>query len=82
MFFMVMIIPALEHSVLWHEICSVSTQGLFPVWISRSSGKFQANEILTVGAMADSFYEYLLKAWLLLRKQVLCFVGACTASQA
>lgn len=45
-------------------------QGLLPVWISRNSGKFTANKILTVGAMADSYYEYLLKVWLLKRKQV------------
>ena len=45
-------------------------QGLFPVWISRTSGRFTVNQILTVGAMGDSFYEYLLKVWLLLRKQV------------
>ncbi|KAK9807221.1 hypothetical protein WJX73_010611 [Symbiochloris irregularis] len=44
-------------------------QGMFPVWISRTSGRFTNNQILTVGAMGDSFYEYLLKVWLLLRKQ-------------
>ena len=46
------------------------SQGMFPVWISRTSGRFTNNQILTVGAMGDSFYEYLLKVWLLLRKQV------------
>ena len=45
-------------------------QGLMPVWINRSSGKFQGRELLTVGAMADSYYEYLLKTWLYTRKQV------------
>ena len=41
-----------------------------PVWINRSTGKFQGRELLTVGAMADSYYEYLLKTWLYTRKQV------------
>ena len=41
-----------------------------PVWINRASGKFQGRELLTVGAMADSYYEYLLKTWLYTRKQV------------
>ena len=48
----------------------VNGQGLLPVWIQRSSGRFTVNRILTVGAMADSYYEYLLKAWLFLHKQV------------
>ena len=49
---------------------SLHGQGLLPVWINRSSGKFQGRELLTVGAMADSYYEYLLKTWLYTRKQV------------
>ena len=44
-------------------------QGLIPVWINRASGKFQGRELLTVGAMADSYHEYLLKTWLYTRKQ-------------
>ena len=39
-------------------------RGLYPMFISVESGKFTSQEI-TLGARADSLYEYLLKQWLL-----------------
>lgn len=39
--------------------------GLYPYFISNTGNKPEfANEKLTFGAMADSFYEYMLKIWL------------------
>lgn len=46
------------------------SQGLLPVRINRRTGKaFSSRVQLTVGAMADSYYEYLLKTWLVTDKQ-------------
>ena len=36
--------------------------GLFPAFLDESSS--QPNEEYTMGGLADSFYEYLLKMWL------------------
>ena len=45
-------------------------QGLLPVRINRRTGKaFSSRVQLTVGAMADSYYEYLLKTWLVTDKK-------------
>ena len=38
--------------------------GLYPMFISPKTGKFESSEV-TLGARADSLYEYLLKQWLL-----------------
>ena len=38
-------------------------RGLYPMFISVETGKFSSNDI-TLGARADSLYEYLLKQWL------------------
>eukprot|EP01120_Amphizonella_sp_Union-15-10_P009005 TRINITY_DN3329_c0_g1_i2.p1 TRINITY_DN3329_c0_g1~~TRINITY_DN3329_c0_g1_i2.p1 ORF type:complete len:414 (+),score=58.25 TRINITY_DN3329_c0_g1_i2:334-1575(+) len=43
--------------------------GLLPVFISPDSGQFTRRTI-TVGALGDSFYEYLLKTWLLVGKKI------------
>ena len=45
-------------------------QGLQPVWFNRRLGKPAGSNLYTVGAMADSYFEYLLKMWLLHQKQV------------
>lgn len=48
-------------------------QGLLPLEFSRQTGLPVLNRqasVLTVGAMADSYYEYLLKMWLLGNKTV------------
>ncbi|XP_030853775.1 endoplasmic reticulum mannosyl-oligosaccharide 1,2-alpha-mannosidase-like [Strongylocentrotus purpuratus] len=39
-------------------------EGLVPIFINANSGQFRPNSILTLGARADSYYEYLLKQWL------------------
>lgn len=43
-------------------------EGLYPVYISPQSGQF-TNRRVTLGALGDSFYEYLLKVWILTGKQ-------------
>jgi mannosyl-oligosaccharide alpha-1,2-mannosidase len=42
-------------------------EGLYPIYINPYSGKF-TNDKITFGAMGDSFYEYLMKMWLLTGK--------------
>jgi len=42
--------------------------GLFPIFISPDTGHFTTSKV-TFGAMGDSFYEYLLKMWLLTGSQ-------------
>lgn len=39
-------------------------QGLMPLFLSPSTGKFTSRRI-SLGALGDSYYEYLLKMWLL-----------------
>lgn len=39
-------------------------QGLCPIMINPDSGTFRGNTI-TLGARGDSYYEYLLKCWLI-----------------
>ena len=41
--------------------------GLVPMWINANSGLFRPGGTLTVGARADSYYEYLLKQWVQVR---------------
>lgn len=43
---------------------------MLPVWYSLRQGKASNSNLYTVGAMGDSFFEYLLKLWLLHQKQV------------
>ena len=37
--------------------------GLYPLFIHPSTGKFTLERSYAVGALGDSFYEYLVKAW-------------------
>jgi len=37
---------------------------LVPMWINANTGNFRPGSDLTVGARADSYYEYLLKQWI------------------
>ena len=46
-------------------------QGLLPTRLNRNKGTFTGMKTYTMGAMADSFYEYLLKMWLLKQQKVL-----------
>ena len=43
---------------------STLPRGLYPMFISPETGQWMSPE-LTLGARADSLYEYLLKQWLL-----------------
>lgn len=38
--------------------------GLVPMFINTNSGQFTHKGVFTLGARADSYYEYLLKQWL------------------
>ncbi|KAF8785957.1 endoplasmic reticulum mannosyl-oligosaccharide 1,2-alpha-mannosidase-like [Argiope bruennichi] len=38
--------------------------GLVPMFINAESGQFRSTSTITVGARADSYYEYLLKQWI------------------
>ncbi|KAF0689154.1 Aste57867_19426 [Aphanomyces stellatus] len=44
---------------------SYDNTGLFPVHFDTNSGTFsRSSSVITIGALGDSFYEYLLKVWL------------------
>jgi len=45
-------------------------QAFLPVWFNRFSGKYNQGNTYTVGGLADSYYEYLLKLWLLQGRRV------------
>lgn len=38
--------------------------GLVPMFINTNSGLFTHPRVFTLGARADSYYEYLLKQWI------------------
>ena len=38
--------------------------GLVPIFINANTGQFRPHATITMGARADSYYEYLLKQWL------------------
>ncbi|XP_064460068.1 endoplasmic reticulum mannosyl-oligosaccharide 1,2-alpha-mannosidase-like isoform X2 [Ornithodoros turicata] len=38
--------------------------GLVPMFVNADSGRFSTTSTLTLGARADSYYEYLLKQWI------------------
>ncbi|KAK6056971.1 glycosyl hydrolase family 47 [Cooperia oncophora] len=38
--------------------------GLYPNYINPDTGKFTVNHHVSLGALGDSFYEYLIKSWL------------------
>ncbi|KAK9814704.1 hypothetical protein WJX72_010173 [[Myrmecia] bisecta] len=43
--------------------------GMMPVWINRADGRVTSVSEFTVGGMGDSYFEYLLKTWLLSGKK-------------
>ena len=53
-------------------------QAFLPIWFDRFTAKTNSGNTYTLGGMADSYYEYLLKVWLLQGKQV-CACLNCTA---
>ena len=44
--------------------------GMLPIRLNRNKGKWSSMKTYTMGAMADSYYEYLLKMWLLKQQKV------------
>ncbi|KAG8185415.1 hypothetical protein JTE90_018635 [Oedothorax gibbosus] len=38
-------------------------EGLVPMFINAETGQFRSTSTITIGARADSYYEYLLKQW-------------------
>jgi len=46
----------------------LSQPGLYPIYLDPNSGSVK-RDVVTMGAMGDSFYEYLLKMWLLKGKR-------------
>ncbi|CAL5226192.1 g9026 [Coccomyxa viridis] len=45
-------------------------KAFLPIWFNRFTAKTNAGNTYTLGGMSDSYYEYLLKVWLLKGKQV------------
>lgn len=45
-------------------------QAFLPIWFNRFTAKTNPGNTYTLGGMSDSYYEYLLKVWLLKGKQV------------
>ena len=43
-------------------------EGLAPIWIDTRTAKFNG-QLITLGARGDSYYEYLLKQWILTGKK-------------
>jgi len=57
---------------------SKKISGLYPLYISPTTGQFTTSQI-SFGALADSFYEYLIKQFLQTRKQEDQFKRMCTS---
>lgn len=62
------IFPRLQEAVnevtkLVHDL-SGKQDGLVPMFINTNSGQFTHKGVYTLGARADSYYEYLLKQWI------------------
>ena len=57
--------------------------GLYPVFIDPRTGRFGSPDRITFGSLADSFYEYLLKLYLLSGqsfRSVACRVDECDST--
>jgi endoplasmic reticulum Man9GlcNAc2 1,2-alpha-mannosidase len=52
------------------------TAGLVPMYINANTGMFAAGATITLGARGDSYYEYLLKQWLLTGKMEADYLDA------
>jgi mannosyl-oligosaccharide alpha-1,2-mannosidase len=52
------------------EVMNTKTKphGLYPIYVDPNSGNMSPSSTVSLGAMGDSFYEYLLKVWLLTNK--------------
>lgn len=43
-------------------------EGLYPLYVNQNTGTFRGNDY-SIGALGDSFYEYMVKLWLFTNKQ-------------
>ena len=59
--------PVTPQAVLSVYLAEGCQQGLCPVWVNPHSGLFHGFD-KTLGARGDSYYEYLLKYWILTGK--------------
>ena len=57
-------------------------QAFLPMWFNRFTGKHNPGNTYTLGGMSDSYYEYLLKVWLLGGKKVRTMHRSCSRSMA
>ena len=57
-------------------------QAFLPMWFNRFTGKHNPGNTYTLGGMSDSYYEYLLKVWLLGGKKVRAMHISCSQSMA
>ncbi|CAL1536742.1 unnamed protein product [Lymnaea stagnalis] len=61
------------HEVSMHVHELPKTDGLVPIFINANSGDFRPASTITMGARADSYYEYLLKQWIQSGKKLTVF---------
>ncbi|KAH9508774.1 Endoplasmic reticulum mannosyl-oligosaccharide 1,2-alpha-mannosidase [Bulinus truncatus] len=61
------------HEVSMHVHDLPKTDGLVPIFINANSGDFRPGSTITMGARADSYYEYLLKQWVQSGKKLVVF---------
>lgn len=47
-----------------HIHLQAKKEGLVPMFINAETGRFRSTSTITLGARADSYYEYLLKQWI------------------
>ena len=59
-------IDALENAL--RSAGGLSSEGLLPIYLNPTSGRFEGSKTVTLGARGDSYYEYLLKQWLMTSK--------------
>ena len=57
-------------------------QAFLPMWFNRFTGKHNPGNTYTLGGMSDSYYEYLLKVWLLGGKKVRTMHRSCNQTVA
>ena len=45
-------------------------QAFLPVWFNKHTGHYNPGNTYTAGGLADSYYEYLLKMWIIKDRRV------------
>jgi len=62
--------PIQRNWIILQSVCSACLQAFLPMWFNRFTAQPNPGNTYTLGGMSDSYYEYLLKVWLLKGKQV------------